>query len=151
MLTQRQEKFLRLTNLEALYRGSDESITLLFGALQYVDCPGYNALILAPTYPALALPRALVDIAAQILKDTDANSVDGGWSWRFPSGANLHFGYLESARDKYRYVGIAWQYIGWDNIMQFPHQTDYKFLFGFLRKLKTAQHVPLRVRSGVRL
>ena len=146
-LTQKQEIFLRLNDLEALYHGSDGSITLLFVALQYVDLPGYNALILSPTY---AMCIALRDVSCDLLGGTDANIIDGGASWRFPSGARIFFSCIESAKDKYRYVGTSWQYIGWDNIAQFAYQSDYTFLFGYLRRSKNSA-IPLRVRTSEKL
>jgi hypothetical protein len=53
----RQAAFLLLDGREAMYGGSaggGKSVALLMGALQYVDCPGYHALILRRTFAQLS-------------------------------------------------------------------------------------------------
>ena len=95
--TPKQLAFLLLPSLEALYGGSaggGKSIALLMAALQYVDHPGYSALILRKSYTDLALPGALMDKAGEWLGGTAAQPKDGGKSWEFPSGASLTFGYV---------------------------------------------------------
>jgi hypothetical protein len=57
------------------------------GALQYVDVPGYAALLLRKTYADLALPGALMDRAHAWLAGTDAVWSEVRFRWTFPSGA----------------------------------------------------------------
>ena len=66
--------------------------------------------------------------------------------WTFPSGATLTFGYLDGSLDKYRYQGTSYCYCGFDELTQFA-EDDYRFLFGWLRKIKGVD-VPLRMRSA---
>ncbi len=115
-------------------------------ALQYVDVPGYAALLLRRTYADLSLPGALMDRAKEWLTPTDARWHDQTKTWRFPSGATLSFGYLETEKDKLRYQGAELQMIGFDELTQFT-ETQYRYLFSRLRKLQGAE-VPLRMRAA---
>ncbi len=66
--TIRQALFLTDPRLEVLYGGSGgggKSSGLLMAAAQYVEVPGYAALLLRRTYQDLALPGALMDRAKQ--------------------------------------------------------------------------------------
>lgn len=126
--------------------GGGKSDALLMAALQYVDVPGYRALLLRRTYADLALPEALMDRAASWLSGTDArwNNIDK--TWHFPSGATLTFGYLKNRGDEQRYKSAEFQFIGFDEVTQF-HERQYTFLFSRLRRLANSR-VPLRMRSA---
>src|SRR6185503_3429726 len=59
--TERQQLFLSLTDLEAFYGGAvagGKTDALLMAALQYVDYPGYSALLLMKTFSDLSKPGA---------------------------------------------------------------------------------------------
>src|SRR5690606_3181408 len=69
--TPKQAAFLLLPNREAFYGGAaggGKSEALLMAALQYVDVPGYRAILIRRTYTDLALPGALMDRAAEWLE-----------------------------------------------------------------------------------
>ena len=126
--------------------GGGKSDALLMAALQYVDVPGYRALLLRRTYKDLALPGALMDRAKQWLMNTDAKWDAVEKAWIFPSGAVITFGYLDSEDDKYRYQGAEFQFVGFDELTQFT-EAQYRYLFSRLRRLKGSS-VPLRMRSA---
>lgn len=144
-----QLAFLSLPHLEALYGGAaggGKSDALLMGALQYVDLPGYAALLLRRTFADLNLPGALMDRA-----DTWFSGTDAAWNgqdkrWTFPSGATISFGYLETERDKFRYQSSEFQYIGLDEGTQFP-ESQYRYLLSRLRR-KASVSIPLRMRMA---
>ena len=115
-------------------------------ALQFVDVPGYNAILFRRTYQDLMLPEALMDRSLQWLKGTDAHWNAKDYFWTFPSGATLSFGYLKSELDKYRYQSAEFQSIGFDELTQF-FETQYRFLFSRLRRLEEVT-IPLRMRSA---
>lgn len=147
--TPKQLAFLLLETEEAFFGGAGgggKSSALLMAALQYVDTPGYAALLLRRTFADLAQPGALMSRAQEWLSGTQARWRDENKTWRFPSGATLTFGYLETEADKYRYQGLQLQYIGWDELTQFS-ESQYRYLFGWLRRLEGAD-VPLRVRAA---
>ena len=134
---------------EVLYGGAaggGKSDALLMAALQYVDRPGYRALLLRRTFQDLALPGALMDRARHWLGETDARWVAAEKTWVFPSGATLTFGFLEQESHKYRYQGANFHFIGFDELTQFT-ESQYRYLFSRLRK-GMDDDVPLRMRSG---
>jgi predicted phage terminase large subunit-like protein len=147
--TVHQGAFLCLPHQEALYGGAaggGKSDALLMGALQYVDVPGYAAIILRRTFSDLALPGALMDRAEEWLTGTGAKWLERSKTWRFPSGATLSFGYLEAERDKYRYQGSEFQYLAFDELTQFS-ESQYRYLLSRLRR-RTGVEVPLRARAA---
>lgn len=132
-----QQVYLSLDVREALYGGAaggGKSDALLMAALQYVDVPGYAALLLRRTWPDLVLPGAIMDRTKQWLSGTDARPHDGGRSWTFPSGAKLQFGYLASDDDKYRYQSAEFQFVGFDELTQWPNEATYDYLFSRIRR-----------------
>lgn len=126
--------------------GGGKSDALLMAALQYVDEPGYSALILRRTYSDLALPDAIMDRSMQWLNGTDAHWDNDLKTWTFPSSATLTFGYLEGPRDKYRYQSAAFQFIAFDELTQFA-EDQYRYLHSRLRRLKGSD-VPIRMRAA---
>ncbi len=147
--TPKQLAFLLLDNSEALFGGAaggGKSDALLMAALQYVNVPGYAALLLRRSYTDLALPGALMDRAKAWLMPTDARWRDSSKTWQFPSGATLTFGYLEHMGDEYRYQSTEFQMIGFDELTQFD-QAQYRYLFSRLRRVNELD-VPLRMRSA---
>lgn len=145
----KQEQFLAVDTLEALYGGAaggGKSDALLHAALQYVDQPDYAALILRKTYKDLALPNAIMNRAHTWLKGTRAVWLEKDKVYKFPSGATLTFGYLDTKSDLDRYQGAELQYIGFDEATQFPEQF-YRYLLSRLRRRKGSK-IPLRARLG---
>ena len=147
--TPKQQAFLLLDCLEAMYGGAaggGKSDALLMAALQWVDVPGYAALILRRTYADLALPGAIMDRSHSWLAPTAAEWSERDKTWTFPSAATITFGYLASPGDMYRYQSAEFQCIAWDELTQFP-QEPYLYLFSRLRRLEGVG-IPLRVRAA---
>jgi predicted phage terminase large subunit-like protein len=145
--TAHQLAFLSLVSREALYGGSaggGKSSALLMAALQYVNVPGYAALLFRKTYADLAKPGALMDRAADWLSGSDAKWNQQDKQWLFPSGATINFGYLDAEKDKYNYQGGEYQFIGFDEATQFS-ESQYRYLLSRLRR-KAGVDIPLRMR-----
>lgn len=149
----KQAAFLLLPHREAFYGGSaggGKSDALLMGALQYVDIPGYSAILFRKTHAELKLAGALMFRAKEWLTSY-IDSKEVHWSeqdkvFTFPSGATVAFGYLENDRDMYRYQSAEFQYIGFDELTHFKER-HYTYLFSRLRRLQGV-NIPLRVRSA---
>ena len=151
--TPKQAAFLLIDDVkEVLYGGAasgGKSVGQLMAALQYVDVPGYSAILFRRTYSDLALPGALMEMARRWLLPF-IQSKEVHWSeknkvYTFPSGATLSFGYLENDRDCERYQGAEFQYIGIDECTHIS-PSNYRYMFSRLRKTVDIP-VPLRFRA----
>lgn len=124
--------------------GGGKSSALLAGALQYVDVPGYAAMLFRRTYMDLQRPDALVPRSHEWLANTDAHWQGDLMQWRFPSGAVIAFGHLEHRADVEKYQGAAAHYWGFDEAGQLdPWALEY--LKSRARRPK-AMDVPIRFR-----
>ena len=150
-----QQAFLLLPHKEAFYGGAaggGKSDALLMGALQYVDVPGYAALILRRTYDELALPEAIMARSHEWLSGTDAVWNGGEHKWTFPTGAVLRFGHVQYENDRFNYQGAAFQYIAFDELTEFP-EIVYRFLMSRARRPSglggsPLASVPIRIRGA---
>lgn len=144
-----QAAFLLLDNREVLFGGAaggGKSDALLMAALQYVDVPGYAAILFRRTFADLNQPGALIPRAMDWLSGTEAEWNGQQHQWTFPSGAVLKFGHLQHEQDKYAYQGAEFQFIGFDELTQFT-ETMYAYLMSRLRRLEGFP-VPLRQRGS---
>lgn len=142
--TAKQQAGLLLPHREVLYGGAaggGKSDWLLMAALQYVDVPGYSALLLRRSFRELHLEGGLMERADAWLGDTDAHFNAARSTWEFPSGAVLTFGYLEKHRDHERYQGSNWLFVGFDELTQFTEK-QYRYLFTRLRRPQLADDTP---------
>ena len=126
--------------------GGGKSSALLMAALQWVEVPGYAAILFRKSYQDLSLPGALMDRATEWLSGTPAKWHGQDKRWTFPSGATLSFGYLDNANDQYRYQSAEFQFIGFDELTQFDEQ-PYRYLFSRLRRLEGSR-IPVRIRAA---
>lgn len=146
--TAKQQAFLYLDNLDVFFGGAagpGKSSGMLMAALQYVDCPGYDALIIRNTYANLTKPDALIPRSFEWLANTDATWDEKAHVWTFPSGSTLSFGYLDAPRDHFNYQGPAYQFVGIDEIVQI-RENQALYLFSRLRRLKKNNQIPIRFR-----
>lgn len=120
--TPKQLAFLCLPHREAFYGGAvggGKSDALLMAALQYVDVPGYAAMVFRKTLSDLKQPGALLDRTHSWLANSDAKWVAGEHTYYFPTTtlqgepgepAKLTFGYIGNVDAYVRYQGIELQY-----------------------------------------
>lgn len=150
----KQKIFLLIPSLEVLYggrAGGGKSDALLMAALQYVDVPGYAAILFRNSFADLVLPSSLMSRAREWL---EPHMPEVRWSsknnsWIFPSGASLTFGYLDNPDDHLRYKGMEVQFVGFDEVTEIKEK-HYLYLFSRLRKPKEGplSKVPLRARGA---
>lgn len=148
----RQKEFLALDTDEALYGGAaggGKSNALLMAALEYVHVPGYAALLLRRTFKDLSLPGAIMDRARDWLAGTPATWEEDAKTFTFPGGGRLTFGYLQTDKDRFRYQSAEFQFIGFDELTQFPERW-YTYLSSRLRRPAKGplSKVPLRLRGA---
>jgi predicted phage terminase large subunit-like protein len=114
------------------------------GALQYVDCPNYAAILFRKTFTDLSLAGGLLPRAAEWLSNTGARFSDVTKTWSFPSGATVSFGHMDTANTRFRYQSAEFQYVGFDEASQFS-SVDVLYLHSRLRR-RTDSPVPIRMR-----
>lgn len=118
--------------------GGMKSDHLLQAALEYVDVPGYAAILFRRTYKDLSKPEALMSRAHTWLdehvraKRIRWNGEAHQFQW-LHSGAILAFGHLDSENDKLEHQSAAYQFIGFDELTQFS-ESQYTYLFSRLRR-----------------
>lgn len=148
-----QKVFLRTNAIEALFGGAaggGKSSALLMSAMQYVDVPGYSAILFRRTFADLSLPGALMDrFKSWIDEESDIHWNANSYVATFPSGARISFGYLNNTNDYLRYKGSEFQFIGMDEVTEI-RESDYRYLFSRLRRPATGalSQVPLRMRAA---
>jgi phage terminase large subunit-like protein len=155
----KQRAFLLLPHREALFGGAaggGKSDALLMAALQYVDIPGYSAILFRRRLKDLSQPDSLLSRAHDWLAGSDAKWNSGQHEYIFPTGAKpakIAFGYLDSDQDKIRYQGAQYQFVGFDELTQI-YESDYRYMFSRLRKPRCPRHagrvLPNEKGEGVR-
>ena len=155
-----QIKFLICDEEELLFggqAGGAKTSALLMSALMYCDyipkdenkCV-YDALILRRTLDDLEMPNAILDRAKQWLLPFEDEGLlyykDIKKKFTFSSGATLTFRYLAHNNDLNKYQGAELQFIGFDELTQFP-ENQYLYLHSRLRKTED-NPIPLRMRGA---
>ena len=150
----KQGQFLLDFSLEALYGGAaggGKSDALLMAALQFVEVPGYSALLLRKSFADLSMPGALMERCDTWLRGSAARWNEISHTWTFPSGATITFGYIQSVNDRLKYQGAEFQFVGFDELTQF-RESDYRYLFSRVRRPKDPRvaisRVPIRIRGA---
>lgn len=137
--------------------GGGKSDCLLMSALMYCDyTPAdddqvtYDGLLIRRTLDDLEMPNAILDRAKQwLLPFEDKGLVhykDIKKKFTFYNGATLTFRYLAHNNDLNKYQGAELQFIGFDELTQFP-ENQYLYLHSRLRKTED-NPIPLRMRGA---
>jgi predicted phage terminase large subunit-like protein len=130
--------------------GTGKTVCFLAAALMYVHVPGYQALMIRRSFPALSQQGGLMQTAEQWLYNTAARKRESGKLWEFPSGATLRFDHLETDADRLKHDGASLQFVFFDEVTQIT-ELSYTFLFSRLRRSlanKDLAEIPLRQRCA---
>lgn len=137
--TPKQEEFLSAPEDEVLYGGAaggGKSDSLIIDALglqqRAVTRPHYRAVLFRRSFPEL---RDLIDRSREIYPAVipGAKYNESAKEWRFPSGAKVEFGYCEADKDRFRYQGRQFQYVGWDELTHWSSPVPYEYLLSRTR------------------
>jgi phage terminase large subunit-like protein len=148
----RQAEFLLTPHREVLFGGAargGKSVALLTEAARDVDVPGYSAIIFRRSLAEHMQPEGLISESKDWWLGQGPDYSEQWRRWTFPSGATIHFGYLDKPDDIYRYRGGAYHCVVWDELTDFEEQ-PYRFMF--TRQSRPPEgplsRVPLRFRAG---
>ena len=130
-----QAEFLESPERDVLYGGAaggGKSYALLADVLRDVGNPNHRGLLLRRTLPELT---ELIDKSRQLYAKAMPGAVfkQAKSTWEFPSGAKIWFSYVDDDRDVTRYQGQAFNWIGIDEITQYPTPYVWNYLRSRLR------------------
>lgn len=130
----KQAEFMRRPEFEALYGGAaggGKSDALLMEATRQTHNRNYKALILRKTFPELEelIVRSL-DLYPKAFPGARYN--DNKHVWIFPSGARIYFGSIQHKKDRKKYQGQQYAFIGFDELTHFAWE-EYSYLFSRCR------------------
>ena len=145
----KQIEFLQRGEYEAFYGGAaggGKSDSLLMEALRQVHIPHYRGLIIRKTYPQLS---ELIDRSGELYPQAfpGAKFNEGKYVWKFPSGAKIYFGSMQYAKDKIKYQGKRYDFIGFDELTHFTYD-EYAYLFSRNRPSGPGTRVYMRATGN---
>lgn len=112
--------------------GGGKSWGLCFSALQFVDNPNYRGVFFRGDKSSLFQGGGLWDEANKIYsKFKGAKPLQGDEIWVFPSGAEIHFRYLDH-NNKEKLKGTQYDFIGFDELTEYTIDT-FTYAFSRLR------------------
>jgi hypothetical protein len=142
-----QTEFLAASEREVLYGGSaggGKSFAMLADPLRYMGHPQFSGLLLRHTTEEL---RELIfksqELYPKIWKGI--KWYERKMQWVAPSGARLWMSYLDRDEDVMRYQGLAFSWIGFDELTQWSSPFAWNYMRSRLRS--TAPDLPIYMRA----
>lgn len=145
-----QTAFLSATETQILYGGAaggGKSYALLVDPLRYVGNGRFSALLLRRS------TEELRDLVRESKFLYPAAVPGAKWSerdktWTFPSGAQIWFSFLDRDDDVMRYQGQAYNWIGFDELTQWPTPYPWNYLASRLRTTDPTLPTVMRASSN---
>lgn len=137
---------------EAFYGGAaggGKSEALLIGAAMYLEESDYHSIIFRKKRQTLKLEGGLIPRSKEWWLGKGPRWNGETYTWTFPKGPTVAFGYLNHEDDYVQYGSTEYQYIGFDEVTEI-REFDYRFMFSRLRRTRAqeAAGIPLRVRAA---
>ena len=142
-----QTSFLAAVEREVLYGGSaggGKSYAMLADPLRYMGHPSFSGLLLRHTTEEL---RELIWKSQELYPKIwpGIKWSERKMQWTAPSGARLWMSYLDREDDVLRYQGLAFSWIGFDELTQWA--TPYAWNYMRSRLRSTAPDLPIYMRA----
>ena len=143
-----QTAFLAATEQEVLYGGSaggGKSYSLVADPVRYFDNPHASMLLVRRSTEEL---RELISVSKQLYPKAipGIKFMERDKTWVAPSGATLWMSYLDRDDDVMRYQGQAFNWIGFDELTQWPTPYPWNFMRSRLRTTRDSG-LPLYMRA----
>ena len=143
-----QTEFLSATEREILYGGAaggGKSMAILVDPLRYCHVSAHRGILFRRTNDAL---RELIQNSKMLYPKAypGAKWSEQKSTWTFPSGAQQWFTYLDRDDDVIRYQGQAFNWIGFDELTQWPTQYPWNYMRSRLRTVHPDK-LPLCMRG----
>lgn len=106
--------------------GGGKTDYLVIEAASQVNIPEYKGIIFRRTYPEL---QEVIDKCEQYYPAAYPGTKFNGSThcWKFPSGAKIYLGAMQHEKDKYKYQGQQFDFIGFDELTHFS-MSQYEYL-----------------------
>jgi hypothetical protein len=143
-----QTAFLASTEQEVLYGGSaggGKSYSLVADPVRYFNNPHASMLLVRRSTEEL---RELIAVSKQLYPKAipGIKFMERDKTWVAPSGATLWMSYLDRDDDVMRYQGQAFNWIGFDELTQWPTPYPWNYMRSRLRTTKDSS-LPLYMRA----
>lgn len=145
-----QTAFLSATQREVLYGGAaggGKSYAMIVDPLRYCNNPNHKAILFRRTNDQLREiilnSRMIYPLAFPGAKWSEQNK-----TWTFPSGATIWFTYLDREDDVYRYQGQAFNWIGFDELTNWPTQYAWDYMRSRLRTSDPTLRLKMRATTN---
>ncbi len=143
-----QTKFLASTEQEVLYGGAaggGKSYSMVADPVRYFTNPHSRMLLVRRSTEEL---RELISVSKQLYPKAvpGIKFMERDKTWVAPNGATLWMSYLDRDDDVMRYQGQAFNWIGFDELTQWPSSYAWSYMRSRLRATK-ASGLPLYMRA----
>ena len=143
-----QTRFLAATEQEVLYGGAaggGKSYAMIADPVRYFSNPHSRMLLVRRSTEEL---RELISVSKQLYPKAvpGIRFMERDKTWVAPNGATLWMSYLDRDDDVMRYQGQAFNWIGFDELTQWPTPYAWNYMRSRLRATK-ASGLPLYMRA----